>query len=89
MKQKRAIILILMFALLLSFSVLSGCADNSTQTTAPPQSQHTYVGSVNSNKYHYPDCQWAEKIKPENEIWFSDKEEAEAAGYVPCKVCSP
>lgn len=89
MKPKRIILLLLIFALLLFFSVLSGCADNSAQTTAPPQSQHTYVGSINSNKYHYPDCQWAQKIKPDNEIWFSSQEEAEEAGYKPCKVCRP
>lgn len=48
-----------------------------------------YVGSVNSDKYHYPDCRWAQKIKPDNEVWFASKEEAEEAGYIPCKVCNP
>lgn len=51
--------------------------------------QDKYVGSINGNKYHSLDCEWAAKIKPENEVWFSSKEEAEAAGYVPCKVCRP
>ncbi|MHC1631792.1 MAG: Ada metal-binding domain-containing protein [Methanotrichaceae archaeon] len=48
-----------------------------------------YVGSINSNKYHYPDCRYAQKIKPENRIWFADSEDARAQGYVPCKVCKP
>lgn len=52
-------------------------------------SEKVFVGSVKSDKYHYPDCQWAKKIKPENEIWFSSSEDARAQGYVPCKVCSP
>jgi hypothetical protein len=52
-------------------------------------SEKVFVGSIKSNKYHYPSCQWAQKIKPENEIWFSSSQDARAQGYVPCKVCSP
>lgn len=89
MNQKRMISLLLIFALLLSFSVLSGCADNSSQTATPLQSQHTYVGSINSDKYHKPSCRCAGNILPENEIWFDSKEDAEGAGYKPCKVCRP
>lgn len=48
-----------------------------------------FVGSTKSNKYHYPSCQWAQKIKPSNEIWFTSSEDARAHGYVPCKVCNP
>lgn len=48
-----------------------------------------YIGSKESNKYHLPSCQWAQKIKPENQVWFGSKEEAEKAGYQPCKVCTP
>jgi methylphosphotriester-DNA--protein-cysteine methyltransferase len=48
-----------------------------------------FWGSKKSNKYHYPNCQWAQKIKPANLVKFSSPEEAKKAGYVPCKVCSP
>lgn len=48
-----------------------------------------YVGSVNSNIYHEPDCYWAKKIKPENEIWFYTANQAHEQGYRPCKVCDP
>jgi micrococcal nuclease len=48
-----------------------------------------FVGSKKSDKYHYPSCRWAEKISPENEIWFSSSEDARAHGYVPCGVCKP
>jgi hypothetical protein len=51
--------------------------------------QKRFVGSIKSNKYHYPDCEWAKKIKPENEIWFPSSADAIAHEYVPCKVCSP
>ena len=43
----------------------------------------------NSNKYHYPSCRWAQKIKSENLVKFNSPEEAVKAGYVPCKVCKP
>lgn len=49
----------------------------------------TYVGSVNSDKYHWPDCRYALNIKSENRIWFTDAEDARLQGYVPCKVCKP
>jgi len=52
-------------------------------------SESEFVGSVKSDKYHYPSCRWAEKIKPENEIWFSSSQDARNHGYVPCGVCSP
>jgi methylphosphotriester-DNA--protein-cysteine methyltransferase len=48
-----------------------------------------YVGSTNSNKYHYPDCKWAKKISPKNLVAFKTAEEALKAEYVPCKVCKP
>ncbi len=55
----------------------------------PKPSTDKFVGSAKSDKYHYPSCQWAKRIKPENEVWFSSTQEAGAAGYIPCKVCSP
>ncbi len=48
-----------------------------------------YVGSINSNVYHYPSCRYAQRIYSENEIWFSSVEDAKAHGYRPCKVCKP
>jgi hypothetical protein len=53
------------------------------------ESEKVFVGSIKSDKYHYPGCKWAEKIKPENEIWFSSSQDARNHGYIPCKVCSP
>jgi len=54
-----------------------------------PTTEGLYVGSINSNKYHYPSCRYAQQIYPENEIWFSSAAEAQARGYIPCKVCRP
>ncbi len=49
----------------------------------------SYVGSVNSDKYHFPECRHAQNIKAENKIWFDSLEEAKKAGYVPCGACKP
>jgi len=46
-----------------------------------------YVGSRTSDKYHLPWCGGAGRIKEENKIWFSSKEEAEARGYSPASNC--
>jgi hypothetical protein len=60
-----------------------------TSNAVSQASERVFVGSIKSSKYHYPSCQWAKKIKPENEIWFSSSQDARNQGYVACKVCSP
>ncbi|VVB63916.1 Metal binding domain of Ada [uncultured archaeon] len=52
-------------------------------------SEYVFVGSIKSDKYHYPSCRAAQKIKPENEIWFTSSADAQAHGYVPCGICNP
>ena len=64
-------------------------APSETAPQAPVQSTGVYVGSIDSDKYHIPGCRHAEKILPENEIWFDTEEEAAAAGYSPCGTCKP
>jgi len=51
--------------------------------------ESVFVGSSMSNKYHYPECRWAEKIAPENEVWFDSPQDAKSKGYLPCGVCHP
>ena len=53
------------------------------------QEAKVYVGSKNSTKYHYTWCKWAQKINPGNKVVFNSAQEAQAAGYIPCKVCKP
>ncbi len=47
----------------------------------------SFVGSKNSDKYHFPWCPGAQRIKEENKVWFADREAAEAAGYTPAANC--
>jgi methylphosphotriester-DNA--protein-cysteine methyltransferase len=61
--------------------------------TAPPTNIQSYtgpfVGSKNSNVYHYPWCSEAKKIKSENLVVFATVADACAANYRPCEVCKP
>ena len=45
------------------------------------------LGSVNSDKYHLPDCPGAKQISEKNIIWFDSIQEAEKAGYKPAANC--
>lgn len=47
------------------------------------------VASLDSDKYHRPDCRHIANIKPQNKIIFSSIKEAEERGYRPCKTCQP
>ncbi|MBC7079606.1 MAG: thermonuclease family protein [Methanothrix sp.] len=64
-------------------------ADWWNHSSLQPGGGCAYVGSVKSNKYHYPDCEWAQKISPVNLICFSSPSEARSKGYTPCRVCKP
>lgn len=45
------------------------------------------VGSKNSDKYHFPWCSGAKRIKEENLVTFASIEKARTAGYIPAKNC--
>lgn len=66
-------------------------ADSSddSSTSSSSSSGMTYVASAKSNKFHYPSCSYAKKIKDSNKITFSSRDEAVDSGYSPCAVCSP
>lgn len=48
-----------------------------------------FWGSKNSNKYHYPSCSHAQRIKSQNLVIFNGPEDAVKSNYIPCKVCKP
>jgi len=60
-----------------------------TTPTPAPVKTGKYVGSSESDKYHYPTCRYAEKILRQNLIWFKDATDARAQGFLPCGVCRP
>lgn len=46
-----------------------------------------YVAARGGTTYYYPWCGGAQKIAPENQVWFKSEEAAQAAGYAPAKNC--
>lgn len=40
-----------------------------------------FVASKNGTKYYPKGCKSADRIKPENQVWFATGEEAESRGY--------
>jgi hypothetical protein len=66
----------------------AGSGGSAGISSAPSAStDKLFVASKNGTKYHYPWCSGAATIKEENKIWFSSKEQAEAAGYQPAANC--
>ena len=61
----------------------------SSNTNYQDKKEIVYVGSSQSNKYHYTWCKWAKKISPEHLVTFKSAADAKSKGYVPCKVCNP
>lgn len=59
------------------------------QESSTSNSDVTYWASANSDKFHYPNCEWAQKISSKNKVVFHSRDEALNSGYSPCHVCSP
>lgn len=71
-----------------SAPVLQGVAGFNPETSERmtwPSGQ--FLASAQSDKYHRGNCRGAKAILPENEIWFSSEDEAQAAGYSRCGLC--
>lgn len=47
------------------------------------------LASRNGTTYYYPWCSGVKRIKDENKIWFSTKEDAEKAGLKLAGNCAP
>jgi len=67
-------------------NVYSASIEQSIQDEVEKQTavEGSFVGSANSNKYHWPDCSFAKRISEENQIWFSSEQEAQNTGYIRC-----
>ena len=51
--------------------------------------EYKYVASKNSKVFHKPQCSSAKRIKSENLIGYSNRDEAINAGKRPCRRCNP
>ena len=63
--------------------------EDDSSSSSSSSSSGTYVASANSDKFHYPSCSHAHRIKDSNKITYSSREDAVASGRSPCAVCSP
>ena len=54
---------------------------------ATPALASDYLGNPKSMKFHYSNCSTIKH--PERFVEFSTRDDAIAAGYVPCKRCNP
>jgi len=61
--------------------------DSSNEISTESQIEKRYVASKNGKMYYSLGCSGAKRIKPENEVWFSTKEEAEKSGYSLSSLC--
>ncbi len=50
---------------------------------------YKYLGSVNSDIYHYPECGYVNTIYEKNRLFFESSADATSHGYRPCKKCQP
>jgi competence protein ComEC len=76
---------------LVSSSTISSTASVPESTIIAPTSpaDGPFVASSKSDKYHYPTCNAAKRIKSSNLITLASSAEARAAGYSPCNACHP
>ena len=62
-------------------AVLGVSTDDEVADTPVVAPQGAYAGSKNGTKYSTPGCAGLPRIKPENIVWFSSREDAELQGY--------
>jgi hypothetical protein len=51
--------------------------------------QQPFIANKNSDVYHYLDCNWAKKIKPDHIVKFASARDAEFQNFLPCRSCNP
>ena len=61
--------------------------DRASEDRKIPDYEGKVLGSINSDKYHLPECPGAKQISEKNIIWFDSIEAAAAVGYKPAANC--
>ena len=60
-----------------------------TPDPTPPTPAHKFVGRSDWNRYHRPECKYAQRTPQDKKVFFASAEEAWSKGYIPCKICKP
>ena len=62
-------------------------ANTPTNPTEPSLQDVTYIGNLNTKRFHLPTCSGLPQEK--NRTYFDSREEAVSAGYTSCGTCTP
>jgi hypothetical protein len=65
----------------------NSAVESSTSESASLSSSERIVASKNGERFYTPGCSGIDRILPENRIYFSSQEEAEASGRSLAKAC--
>lgn len=57
------------------------------ENTTSPEAEYSYIGNVNTYKFHLPSCHTLPMEK--NRVYFSSRDEALEEGFTPCGNCMP
>ena len=63
--------------------------DPVSEDDSSSSSDSEFWASAKAEKFHTPDCEWAQKISEDNKIVYHSRDDAIADGKVPCGVCNP
>ncbi len=59
------------------------------KAVASSSSASSYVGNLNSGKFHISSCDQVSKMSEKNKVYFTNRQNAINEGYTPCKRCNP
>ena len=60
------------------------------RTVSESDAEPAFVLNPSSQRFHRPDCVWAGRIDPKNQIEYAgDRQILVDVGYLPCYYCDP
>ncbi|MBO6122299.1 MAG: zinc ribbon domain-containing protein [Methanobrevibacter sp.] len=62
---------------------------NNDNSNSDETADTEYWASVKAEKFHLPDCEWAQKISEDNKVIYDSREDALSDGKIPCGECDP
>lgn len=74
-----------------SSSTGSSCSDGSCSSgsTYHTGTSSSYVGNSETGIFHAPGCGDVDRMRDDNKVYFSSRDEAAGSGYSPCGHCNP
>lgn len=63
--------------------------DNTAIGKLPENQEKSYCANKNTKVFHTLSCSSVENTKPENRVYYSDRDKLINEGFAPCKRCNP